>query len=312
MNVFSYHPLQKEQIQRIKQMGIDNLKILSPGEEPIPFLANAEVIFSVSSFPQKILDQAPNLQWLQVSSAGVNQLPLKSLEERGILLTNVRGMHGDCISEYVLAMMFALNRQIPRVLEYQKQNQWHKMGQSMLKGKTLGIIGLGGIGQTLANKAAALGINVIGLRNSKKPAENVSEMYSNEDLLAFMAKSDYVAVCCPLTPETTGLVSKEAIAAMKPSASIINIARGQVIDEPALIEALREKKIASAALDVFWKEPLPESSPLWSLENLILTPHVAGDMMDYTERAAEIFVNNLEKFIKNQPLQGLVDYRLGY
>jgi phosphoglycerate dehydrogenase-like enzyme len=312
MNVFSYHPLQEGQIQRIKQLGIDNLKILSPSEEPIPFLKDAEVIFSVSSFPQKILDQAPKLRWLQVSSAGVNQLPLKSLEERGILLTNVRGMHGDCISEYVLAMMFALNRQLPKTLEYQKMSQWHKMGQSMLKGKTLGIIGLGGIGQILANKAAFLGMEVIGLRNSKKPAENVSRMYSNEDLLTFMAQSDYVAVCCPLTPETTGLVSKEAIAAMKPTASLINIARGQVIDEPALIEALQNKKIASAALDVFWKEPLPETSPLWALDNLILTPHVAGDMIDYTERAADIFVSNLERYLKKQTLQGLVDYRLGY
>ena len=312
MNVLSYHPLQKEQIQRIKQMGIDNLKILSPSEEPIPFLKDAEVIFSVSSFPQKILDQAPNLRWLQVSSAGVNQLPLQSLEEKGILLTNVRGMHGDCISEYVLAMMFALNRQIPQVLEYQKQSKWHKMGQSMLKGKTLGIIGLGGIGQILANKAAFLGMEVIGLRNSKKPAENVSRMYNNQDLLPFMAQSDFVAVCCPLTPETTGLVSREAIAAMKPTASLINIARGQVIDELALIEALQNKKIASAALDVFWKEPLPENSPLWALDNLILTPHVAGDMIDYTERAADIFVSNLERYLKKQLLQGLVDYHLGY
>lgn len=312
MNVLSYHPLQEELIQRIQQMGIDNLKILSTGEEPIPFLKEADIIFSISSFPQKILDQAMNLKWLQVSSAGVNQLPLTSLRDRGILLTNVRGMHGDCISEYVLAMMFALNRQIPQVLQYQKAGQWHKLSQSMLKDRTLGIIGLGGIGQVLAQKASALGMNVIGLRNSTKPAEHVSHMYLQKDICDFMAHSDYVAVCCPLTPETTGLVSKEAIASMKPTASLINIARGQVVDESALIEALQQKKIASAALDVFWKEPLPESSPLWKLDNLILTPHVAGDMVDYTERAAKIFTDNLERYLKKQPLQGVVDYQLGY
>ncbi len=312
MNVLSYHPLQEELIQRIQQMGIDNLKILSTGEEPIPFLKEADIIFSISSFPQKILDQATNLKWLQVSSAGVNQLPLTSLRDRGILLTNVRGMHGDCISEYVLAMMFALNRQIPKVLQFQKAGQWHKLSQSMLKDHTLGIIGLGGIGQVLAQKASALGMKVIGLRNSTKPAEHVSRMYLTKDICDFMAHSDFVAVCCPLTPETTGLVSKEAIASMKPTASLINIARGQVVDEPALIEALQQKKIASAALDVFWKEPLPESSPLWKLDNLILTPHVAGDMVDYTERAAKIFTDNLERYLKKQPLQGVVDYQLGY
>jgi len=312
MKILSYHPLTKAQTDKIKSLGDIDLTILSAGEDPIPLLKNTEIYFSEFRFTHDLLQAAPKLKWLQVSSAGVNNVPLKELEQRKVLLTNVRGMHGDCISEYVLAMMFALNRKLPYVLKNQQASKWQKFGQSMLKDKTLGIIGLGGIGQVLATKASALGLHVIGLRNSNKAAEHVERIYQHDSLNDFMAASDYVAVCCPLTPETTGLVSAAAIAAMKPTASLINIARGPVVDEEALIAALQNKRIASAALDVFQVEPLPVSSPLWQLDNVILTPHVAGDMEDYSERAAAIFVENVEHYMKHELLRGLVDYKLGY
>ena len=221
-------------------------------------------------------------------------------------------MHGDCISEYIIAMMFALSRHLPAMLKNQEAKKWERIGQGMLKGKTLGIIGLGGIGLVLAKKAKDLEMQVLGLRNSDKPAAHVDKIYQNKDLHEFLGQSDYVALCCPLTPETTNLIGSEELAAMKESAFLINIARGRVVDEPALIKALDKRIIAGAALDVFWQEPLPEDSPLWNLDNVILTPHIAGDMIDYTERAANIFIDNLEKYLNGQPLHGQVDYKLGY
>lgn len=312
MNILSYHPFTDRQLQRLNSLAIDNLKILSPKEDPNPFLGKADIIFSGSSVRQDTLSKIPNLKWLQVSSAGVNHLPLEDLAARNIILTNVRGMHGDCISEYIITMMFALSRHLPQMLDNQKIKTWSRIGQGMLKGKTLGIVGLGGIGLVLAKKAAALEMKVIGLRNSDRPADNVEKIYGNKDLKEFLGASDFVALCCPLTPETTNLIDAHQLAAMKPTAYLINIARGQVVNEPALIEALKNKVIAGAALDVFWQEPLPQDSPLWELDNAILTPHIAGDMIDYTERAAEIFINNLERYINGQPLKGQVDYQLGY
>ncbi|NLN83495.1 MAG: D-2-hydroxyacid dehydrogenase [Firmicutes bacterium] len=312
MNILSYHPFTPEQMKRLEALPLASLRIVSPKEDATPFLEKAQVVFSGSALREEVLAQMPQLKWLQVSSAGVNHLPLASLEKREITLTNVRGMHGDCISEYIIAMMFALSRHLPAMLKNQEAKKWERIGQGMLKGKTLGIIGLGGIGLVLAKKAKDLEMQVLGLRNSDKPAAHVDKIYQNKDLHEFLGQSDYVALCCPLTPETTNLIGSEELAAMKESAFLINIARGRVVDEPALIKALDKRIIAGAALDVFWQEPLPEDSPLWNLDNVILTPHIAGDMIDYTERAANIFIDNLEKYLNGQPLHGQVDYKLGY
>lgn len=279
-------------------------------------IRDAEIIAGWrKSMAQECLLEKSKLRWVQSWSAGVNSLPLEELAAREIVLTSANGVHAYPISETIFALMLALTRKIHTYVRNQLTQTWHHSNLSMeMHKKTIGIIGVGAIGRETAKIAKAFGMRVIGLRHSGKPEDYVDEMYRPEQLNTILPQCDYVVVTLPLTKETYHLFGSQQFHLMKPTSFLINIGRGQIIAEEDLIQALQEQKIAGAGLDVFETEPLPEASPLWKLENIIITPHTAGSTEHYDKRVIEdIFIPNLRDYIKGAiPAINLVDYVKGY
>jgi phosphoglycerate dehydrogenase-like enzyme len=238
-------------------------------------------------------------------------------------------VHGPVVAEHVLALMFALAKRLPTALRMQQRHQWgqEQMTEEVpplreLRDSTLGIVGVGSIGGEVARVASALGMRVIGVRaNPMKgvdwvpandPLRAQHRVYGPKDIDRMLSESDFVVISAPVTSSTKHVIGARALAAMKPDAYVINVARGALIDELALIEALRQKKIGGAALDVFEHEPLPADSPLWDLDNVIVTPHQAGISHKLWERQYKLFTENLRRFQMGAPLIGVVDKKAGY
>ncbi|MBP2240995.1 phosphoglycerate dehydrogenase-like enzyme [Cytobacillus eiseniae] len=279
-------------------------------------LEDAEIIVSWKKEMERMLIQNNmNLRWLQSWSAGVNSLPLQVFEEKKIHITSANGVHAYPISETIFALMLALTRKIHSYIKNQQTKTWHHANLSLeLHGKTIALLGIGAIGMETAKIAKAFGMKVIGFRNSEKPEENVDSMYALNQLDEILPICDYVVVTLPYTKETHHLFKKQQFKLMKPSSFFINIGRGSIVVEEDLIHALQSKEIAGAGLDVFEKEPLHGESPLWALENVIITPHTAGSTEHYTKRVIEdIFIPNLQSYIQGStPSINLVDYQKGY
>ena len=238
-----------------------------------------------------------------------------------VLLTNASDVHGPVVAEHVIALIFALAKNIPAAVRFQQKHVWGQKiswlaGQRPheLAGATLGLIGLGSIGRAVAKHAAALGMEVIAARQHPEHAkpESVHEVLPSSRLDELFSRSDYVVLAAPVTQSTQKMIGRPQLAKMKPDACLINVSRGALIDEPALIETLRERKIRGAALDVFEKEPLPPDSPLWDLENLLITPHTAGMTEKLWERQYALFSENLRRYLDRKPLLALVDKQSGY
>ncbi|MGG3468290.1 D-2-hydroxyacid dehydrogenase [Neobacillus pocheonensis] len=260
---------------------------------------------------------APNsrLNWLQSWSAGVNSFPLAELESRNIQLTSANGVHAFPISETIFALMLGLTRKIHTYVKNQQTKTWHHANMNLeLHEKTVGIIGVGAIGKETAKIAKAFGMKVLGIRHSGKSEEFVDEMYTPDQLDVILPNCDYVVVTLPLTKETKQLFGAKQFKEMKSSAFFINIGRGEIVVETDLIEALREGTIAGAGLDVFEKEPLIPDSPLWEMENVIITPHTSGSTEHYNKRVVEnILIPNLKDYLMGKaPSINLVDYSKGY
>ncbi len=250
---------------------------------------------------EEIIDKAGNLKWIQVISAGLDQMPFARLQERGIVVTNAKGIHHIQMAEYTMAVILQLARKINELQKNQEQRKWDQtVRTSEIYGATLGIIGYGSIGAGIAEKAKVFGMKVIGMNTDGRPAKHVDQMVSPEKMEYLLSESDYVVLIVPLTDETYHLIGEKELNAMKDTAYLINIARGQVVDDEALIKALQENRIAGAALDVFVEEPLPENHVYWGLENVILTPHMSGKSPNYIKRALDIFEENLEIYLDSQ------------
>ncbi|WP_332699409.1 D-2-hydroxyacid dehydrogenase [Halalkalibacter lacteus] len=261
------------------------------------------------------LQTESSLCWVQTWSAGVNTLPLPDLQARDIQITSANGVHSYPISETIFALMLGLTRKIHTYVKNQQSKTWHHADMNLeIHGKTIGIFGVGAIGQETAKIAKAFGMHVIGVRHSGKPLEHVDEMYNTEHINNILPKCDYVVITVPLTNDTYHLFGTQQFEAMKPSSFLINISRGEVVVEKELIHALTNEQIAGAGLDVFETEPLQEASPLWELENVIVTPHTSGSTEYYSKRVIEdIFIPNLKQYIVSKPLSiNLVDYKKGY
>jgi len=264
---------------------------------------------------RSIRDAAPRLRWIQLTSAGADRLLNSGFVEQGITVTTVSGLHATPIGEFVIGAMLQWAKGAPRTMRAQLRREWVRFAPTELHGKTVGVVGLGHIGGEVARLAKAFGCRVIANRRSEAPGaghEHVDEMLPAGALERLLGESDYVAVCVPLTKETRGLIGEAQLRAMKPTAFLVNIARGPVIEETALIGALREGVIAGAALDVFEREPLPPESPLWEMENVIITPHISGGTEIYNRRATEIFTRNLRRYLDGEPLENVVDPERGY
>ena len=265
--------------------------------------------------PANWYDQMPNLVWSQQVGAGANWLSeAPEFKKSNVILTNASGVHAIPIAEHILALMFALSRGIHRNIRNQIDHKWKRGGRILeLEGSTMGLIGVGKIGEKTAEKAKGLNMKVLGLRrNSDRLSPHIDRMYGPDGLNRLLEQSDWVVVAVAMTPETTGMIGEAQFRAMKKTGYIINIARGGVIQENYLIKALKEGWIAGAGLDVFEEEPLPETSPLWGMKNVIITPHYAGATPYYIDRLLDIFIENLRRFQTGKPLMNVVDKELGY
>jgi len=279
-------------------------------------LAGTEVVFTNPIIPADIADRAPNLRWLQLTSAGVDRLIDAPIVRSRVTVTTASGIHAVTISEYVLGAILAFAKGFLRAYRSQQESKWAAYPPLELEGQTLGIVGMGAIGARVADLAAAFGMRVLAMRRSvqlRTPGEGpVDEMLPPSDLPYLLAESDYVVLALPLTDESRHLIGEAQLRAMKPSAVLINIARGPIVDEPALIRALKERWIAGAALDVFEREPLPSESELWGLDNVLVTPHISGGTPRYMDRAVDLFCDNLRLYLAGEPLRNVVDPTRGY
>jgi len=278
------------------------------------------------------LGRASKLKWVQMHIAGVDNLLDHPIMKSDILLTTASGIHATTIAEYVFASILAFNRRVPRMLYYQSrrewpQGRWQLFARPELRGSTLGIVGYGSIGREVGRIARCFGMRVVAAKRSVSQMRDVGyvaqgtgdregtllgEAFPPKRLSEMLGLCDYVVVAVPLTPETEKLIGEAELRAMKPGAYLVNISRGETVDEGALIKALREGWIAGAGLDVFEEEPLPSGSPLYDLENVILSPHVAGFTLQYDERASDLFAENLRRYLAGDPLLNLVDKARGY
>ncbi len=246
------------------------------------------------------------LRWFHTFSAGVDSPAFQALIDRGTILTNSSGASAPAIAQYVLAMMLTRAKPLDAWREQQQRHEWRQIPAGELTGQTVGIIGTGAIGGEVARLAQAFGMRVIGARRSARRTRYVDEQLPLDRLDDLLARGDFVVLACPLTKATDGLIGERELRLMKPAATLINIARGRVVQEAALVRALREGWIAHACLDVFEQEPLPETSELWSLPNITITPHNSGFSPLQMERQMAIFIDNLARLVAGKPLRNPV------
>lgn len=264
---------------------------------------------------REAVQRAGRLRWIHSTAAGVDQLLHPEILERDIILTTSSGIHAESITEHVLALMLAFARRLHVAIRNQLAHRWDRpstVGRE-LRGKTVGILGLGHIGREVAARAVALGMRVIGTKHTPEPVLHADRVLGPEGLDEVLRGADYLVITLPLTSETRGLIGPRELGVMKPSAYLINVARGAIVQEAALIEALRQGRLAGAGLDVFEREPLPQDSPLYEMEQVILTPHVSGGGgTGYYDRAIPLFCENLRRYLTGEPLVNVVDKRRGY
>jgi phosphoglycerate dehydrogenase-like enzyme len=246
------------------------------------------------------------LRWLHTFSAGVDSPAFQVIIDRGGMLTNSSGASAPSIAQYVVAMMLYRTKRIDEWRDQQRRREWTQLSPGELTEQTVGVIGTGAIGGEVARLAKAFGMRTIGMRRSDKRTPHIDEQVTPRRLPHLLKQSDFVVLACPLTKETEGLIGERELKAMKPTSTLINVSRGRVVHEGALIRALEEGWIAGACLDVFTFEPLPESSPLWDLPNVIVTPHNSGPSPLNMGRAMAIFLDNLERFANGRKMRNLV------
>ncbi len=263
--------------------------------------------------PREAVQRAHELRWIHSTAAGVDQLLFPEVLERDIIVTTSSGIHQPLV-EHVFAMMLALTRRLHVAIRNQLLRKWDRSRAvgGEVRGLTIGVLGLGSIGAEIAEKAAVFGMHVVGTKRRPSPVPHVERVYPPEGLPDVLGASDVVVIALPLTDETRGLIGDAELRAMRPTAILINIGRGPIVQEAALVRALQEGWIGGAGLDVFEREPLPADSPLWGMEDVIITPHVSGGWPGYLDAAVPLFRENLRRFLHGAPLLNLVDKARGY
>ena len=277
-------------------------------------LSEAEIYFA-RALPDDLVKRSPKLKWIQMSYAGMERVLLdKELVNSPIKLTNASGIQAEAISEYAITLILAFNKHLPHFLQQKQEKVWQTTRMPLLNTQTVGVVGLGHIGQEIAKRAKALGARVIAYDIPRKimRARNVDKLVSGDGLFELLAESDFVVSALPSTPATSGLIGEKQLSTMKPNAYFINISRGAIVDEKALIRALEEKRIAGAGLDVFAVEPLPKDSKLWDFPNVIISPHCCGLIEDNDDRATDLFVANLKRYVAGKRLLNVVNKNKGF
>lgn len=277
-------------------------------------LAEVDVLlaarFRGRHFPREEILRGPRLQWLHLASAGVDyMLPLP---KDSPLVTSSAGLHGPVIADYVMAVVLEWWWGLARLRDAQRQRRWAYRPSATLQDRTMGVLGLGHVGTEVAVRARAFGMRTIGTRRSGLPVAGVDKVFAPEDTHEVLAASDVLVVALPLTGRTRGLLDAAALARIRRDGYLIAVSRGGIVDEAALVAALAEGRLAGAALDVFAEEPPSPASPLWTAPNLIITPHISGALKDSAAGVARLFLDNLSRWTRGQPLLNLVDREAGY
>lgn len=282
-------------------------------KEALPHLADADAV-AMWGFhdAEPVLLAAPRLRWVHSLSDGVEKLLTPSMMARPVILTNSRGVHDSTVSEHAMALLLAWYHRLPEAVRNQDAHQWKRPKGDTIRGKKLLIAGFGGIGKALAAKARAFGMEIIAVKRSLTPEPLADKVAATEDIMTVLPEADVIAAALPATAETEKFFSAEKFAAMKEGAFFLNIARATVVDEEAMMDALRSGRLAGAAMDVFSREPLPADHPLWDMQNVIMTPHVASMTPDFWDRLLALLEENLAAFAEGGPLKNVIDKTKGY
>ncbi|HEY8529910.1 MAG TPA: D-2-hydroxyacid dehydrogenase [Paenibacillaceae bacterium] len=317
--LYRVHPnpyeIEERHVERIRQTapGAEIIRARDEGEL-LSKTDDADVLLTWGGYqPVAFCGKARSLKWIHAISAGVDGLLSSDIAKMDVTITRTKDIHGIPIANHVLGFMLMFVRQFPLMFRQQQNKVWKKTADAdELWGKTVGIIGLGSIGGEIARQCKLLGMRVLATKRTPAQSPWVDELYPPEQTGEVFRQADFVVVALPLTPATTRIIGEKELRLMKKTAYFINIARGGVVDEDALIRVLREGAIAGAGLDVFEEEPLPPDSPLWEMPNVIITPHTAADSPLYMDRMIEVFCENLKRFIRGEKLLHEVDKNLRY
>ena len=275
-----------------------NVNIVDHVEKSGPYIEAADVILTFGShMDDESLGKAANLKWIQMLSTGVDAIVNRPTLRPEVIVTNIPGIHAASVSEAGIMFILALSRDLPRAVHNKDKQFWDRWSAPILEGKTVGIVGMGLIAEGLAPRCKAMGMHVVGLSSSPRAVAGFDEIRPMGELMQAIATFDYLVVLTPYTKATHDLIGEAQLAAMKPKSYLINLARGKIVNEKALIAALDRGEIAGAAIDVAANEPMPPEDPLWNARNLIITPHIAAMYDEYADRALEIVTENLRRFI---------------
>ena len=333
MHVLSTVRFSEEQLKRLQavspRLRLTQHTVRSADKVPPDVWPEVEVLCTFGALPDP--DRAPRLRWVQLLSAGADHAIGHPAFKDGVTLTTASGIHAVNIGELVILMMLAWGQRLLGLIDHQRRADWPENRSELfvpqeLRGASVGIVGYGSIGREVGRLASAFGMRVLALDESEAPVDRgymisgvgdpegviPDRVYRPDGMRRMLTECDYVVIAVPLTVATRNLIGADELRAMRSSAFLINVARGGVVDEQALIQALREGWIAGAGLDVFVQEPLPSDSPLWGMENVILTPHIAGLTPHYDERAADVFAENLRRYLSGRPLLNQIDLAKGY
>lgn len=289
-------------------------------EELRSAIKDADIVFGWNYFTnpkmlERAFDAAENLSWVQTAGVGIERVLFPELVASDVILTNGAGVYDQTMAEYATTMMLIFAKDVIRTVDDQRAHKWNFRGPNCdtLVGRELVVVGAGSIGRAIGRQARALGMTSIGVARTHREGDaDFDVIHPSSELPEVVASADYVVLACPLTPETRGMIGREELGRMKASARLINLGRGELADEAALVEALREGSIAGAAFDVFWQEPLPADHPLWEMPNVLISPHIAGDIKTTPERFVRLFLDNLKRWQSGLPLVNVVDKSLGY
>ncbi len=263
-----------------------------------PYIADADALLTFTPMlTGEVLKQARALKWVQTLGTGVDNLIDQPTLRKDVVVTNVRGIHGAPVSEAAIAAMLALARDLPRAVRAQDERQWRRFPAQLLHNKTVGIFGVGAISEALAPKCKAFGMRVVGVSSTPRDVAGFDRMHGRDELLRVVGEFDFFVLLTPLSEETRNSIGAKVFAAMKPTSFLVNLARGGVVDEAALLEALKGKRIAGAALDVFNEEPLPADHPFWAMQDVIITTHQGGFCDVYIDYALPTVETNMQRFL---------------
>ena len=304
-----------EDIQKKMNRAFPDLTFLYQETWTAEKLQEAEILITYGEdVTDEIIEQAVNVKWIMVMSAGLELMPMTSIEKRGIMVTNARGIHKIPMAEYTMGMLLQYEKKLKQLIENEADEIWdRKIEVGELNGKTMLILGTGAIGGEVARLGKAFRMTTLGVNRSGKPVEHIDHLYSLTELGEALPKADYIVCILPSTPETKDLLKKEHFKAMKSSAVFVNIGRGDLVKEEVLVEAMEEREVAHAVLDVFDPEPLEKGHPFWSLDNVTVTPHLSSKSSEYLPRTFKIFEENMEVYLKKgKDFINVIDPKKGY